>query len=50
VAGIQGLSSVVIQDPGEVIGLVQLRRLLFEAGLPEEHEATWSPRWINLSS
>jgi hypothetical protein len=42
VAGIQGLSSVVIPTPGDFIGLVQLRKLLQEAGLPEEREATYA--------
>jgi hypothetical protein len=40
VAGIEGLSSVIIPEPGDVTGLVQLRKLLAEAGLPEEREAT----------
>jgi hypothetical protein len=35
VAGIQGLRSVVIPTSGDLIGLVQLRKLLQEAGLPE---------------
>jgi hypothetical protein len=39
-AGIQGLGSVVVPASGDVIGLVQLRKLLQEAGLPEEREAT----------
>jgi hypothetical protein len=42
VAGIRGLGSVVIPTPGDVIGLVQLRKLLQEAGLPEEREATYA--------
>jgi hypothetical protein len=35
VAGIQGLRSVVIPTSGDLIGLMQLRKLLQEAGLPE---------------
>ena len=42
VAGVRGISSVVIPTDGDVIGLVQLRKLLQDAGLPEEREATYA--------
>ncbi|MFZ1430159.1 MAG: pentapeptide repeat-containing protein [Geminicoccaceae bacterium] len=40
--GIEGLDLVVILNFSDTIGLVQLRRLLQEGGLPEERQATYA--------
>ena len=42
VAALEGLSSIHIPEPSQLIGLVQLGKLLQEAGLPEEREATYA--------
>jgi hypothetical protein len=42
VAGIQGIESVIVPSSSDVVGLVRLRKLLQEAGLPEERDATYA--------
>ena len=42
VAGILGLASVAVPTFGDITGLIQLRKLLQESGLPEEREATYA--------
>jgi hypothetical protein len=41
-AGIEGVKTIVTPSAGDIIGLVQLRKLLKDAGLPEEREATYA--------
>jgi hypothetical protein len=41
-AGIKGVRTIIAPSPGDVIGLVQLRQLLQEAGLPQAREAAYA--------